>query len=142
MVEVMTSVVKPGPPRVIVQIRSNVRSPPMNDSRITVKVALRLSGTMTCRNLAHAPPSSSTASMYSSGMDRMPAMKMTSAMPTPFQTSTNATESSAKLGSVSHDGPSIPTTSSDVVDQALGGVHQDRERDARRRPCSPGPGRR
>ena len=32
-------------------------------------------------------------------------MKITSAMPTPFQTSTNATDSSAIDGSVSHCGP-------------------------------------
>ena len=49
--------VKPGPPRVIVQIRSNVRRPPMNDSRITVNVAFRLSGTMTWRKRTQAPPS-------------------------------------------------------------------------------------
>ena len=82
----------------------------MNDSRMTAKVALRDSGTVTWRNFAQAPPSSLTASLYSSGIDRMPAMKMTSAMPTPFQTSTNATDSSAIDGSVSHCGPWMPTT--------------------------------
>ena len=35
-------------------------------------------------------------------------MKITVAMPTPFQTSTTATESSAMSGLLSHAGPSIP----------------------------------
>ena len=60
----------------------------MNDSRITVNVAFRLSGTMMCRKRVPSPPSKRAASLYSSGIDRIPAMKMTSAMPTPFQTST------------------------------------------------------
>ena len=73
---------KPGPPRVIVQIRSNERSPPMNDSRITVNVAFRLSGRMTCRNRDPGRRRrAATASKYSSGIDRMPAMKITIAMP-------------------------------------------------------------
>ena len=47
----------------MVQIRSNERSPPMNDSRITVNVAGRDSGSVTCQNLAHdPPPSAETAS--------------------------------------------------------------------------------
>ena len=53
---------------------------------------------MTCRNRTHAPPSRRAASKYSSGIDRIPAMKMTSAIPTPFQTSTKATDRSAMPG--------------------------------------------
>ena len=41
----------------------------MNDSRMTVNVAFRLSGTMTWRKRAQAPPSRRTASVYSSGID-------------------------------------------------------------------------
>ncbi len=48
-------------------------------------------------------------------------MKMTSAMPTPFQTSTRATDSRAMFGSVSHCGPSIPTTSSDRLIRPVDG---------------------
>ncbi len=63
MTEAMTSVVNPGPPWVIVQMRSKDRRPPMNDSRMTVKVAGRASGSVMFRNLSHAPPpSTSTAS--------------------------------------------------------------------------------
>ena len=93
----------------------------MNDSRITVKVAFRLSGRMTCRNLTQAPPSSRAASKYSSGIERIPAMKMTRAMPTPFQTSTMATDRSAMLGLDSHCGPSIPTTSSERLTSPVDG---------------------
>ena len=41
----------------------------------------------------------------------MPAMKITIASPTPFQTSTRATDSRAICGSVSHFGPVTPMTS-------------------------------
>ena len=40
----------------------------------------------------------------------MPAMKITIASPTPFQTSTRATDSRAICGSVSHFGPVRPTS--------------------------------
>ena len=40
----MTSEVKPGPPRVIAQIRSNERRPPISDRMMTVTVAGRTSG--------------------------------------------------------------------------------------------------
>ena len=76
----------------------------MNDSRITVNVALRLSGRMTWRKLHPGAALEPAGSKYSSGIDRMPAMKITVAMPTPFQTSTSATDSSAMLGSVSQPG--------------------------------------
>ena len=63
MVEAMTSLLNPGPPPVIVQMRSNERSPPMSESRITVNVAGAASGRVTLRNLVQAPPpSTSTAS--------------------------------------------------------------------------------
>ena len=54
-------------------------------------------------------PSTRAASKYSRGIETIPAMKMTVASPTPFHTSTSATESSAYLGSTSQAGPSIPT---------------------------------
>ena len=63
MIEAMTSLLKPGPPPVIVQMRSKDRSPPMSESRMTVKVAGAANGTVTFRNLVQAPPpSTSTAS--------------------------------------------------------------------------------
>jgi hypothetical protein len=71
----MTSEVKPGPPRVIAQIRSNERSPPISDSRMTVTVAGRASGRMIRRKLSQAlAPSILAASKYSAGMDTMPAI--------------------------------------------------------------------
>ena len=42
-------------------------------------------------------------------------MKMTSAIPTPFHTSTSATERSARSGSPSHCGPSMPICSSAML---------------------------
>ena len=59
-------------------------------------------------------------------------MKMTRAMPTPFQTSTMATDRSAMLGLDSHCGPSIPTTSSERLDEPGRRVQKHRERDADR----------
>ena len=41
MTDAMTSEVKPGPPRVMLQMRSKERSPPMSDSVTTVEVAGR-----------------------------------------------------------------------------------------------------
>ena len=59
----------------MVQIRSNVRSPPTNESRITVNVAGRASGMITYRSRCqNPPPSIETASVYSLGIDTMPAM--------------------------------------------------------------------
>ena len=46
-------------------------------------------------------------------------MKMTVASPTPFQTSTRATEKIARCGLVSQPGPSMPIGAEGVVDQAL-----------------------
>ena len=48
-------------------------------------------------------------------------MKMTRAMPMPFQTSTKATDSRAMFGLDSHCGPSIPTTSSDRLIRPVDG---------------------
>ena len=42
-------------------------------------------------------------------------MKITSAIPMPFQTSTSATDSSAMSGSPSHCGPSMPICSSAML---------------------------
>jgi hypothetical protein len=65
MAEAMTSEVKPGPPRVIAQIRSNDRSPPISDRMMTVAVAGRASGSTMCRKLCRAlAPSIVAASKY------------------------------------------------------------------------------
>ena len=50
MTDAMTSDVKPGPPRVIAQIRSNDRRPPISDRMITVTVAGHASGSVMWRN--------------------------------------------------------------------------------------------
>jgi hypothetical protein len=81
---------------------------------ITVAIAGRDSGRTMCQNLRNAEaPSTADASKYSRGIETMPAMKITVARPTPFHTSTSATESNAKLGSTSQAGPSMPTRPSD-----------------------------
>src|SRR5258707_13963402 len=92
----------------MVQIRSNVRSPPINDNKITVKDALRLKGKITCRNATQVPPSSLAASKYSTGIDKMPAMNITIAKPIPFHTSTSATENNASLGFPNQSGVGSP----------------------------------
>ncbi len=53
-------------------------------------------------------PSTLAASKYSFGIETMPAMKIRVASPTPFQTSTIATDSSAVFGSTSQAGPWMP----------------------------------
>ena len=62
----------------------------------------------------------------------MPAMKITIASPTPFHTSTRATDSRAICGSVSHFGPLRPTTSMRRLIRPFGRVHQHLECDADR----------
>ena len=47
----MTSEVKPGPPRVIAQMRSKERRPPISDRMITVTVAGRTSGRVMYQNI-------------------------------------------------------------------------------------------
>ena len=61
MTEAITSVVKPGPPRVIDQIRSNERRPPMKERMITVDVAGQTSGKVTSRKRCHPPAPSIVA---------------------------------------------------------------------------------
>ena len=70
-------------------------------------------------------PSTAEASKYSRGIETIPAMKITVASPTPFQTSTRATESSANLGSTSQAGPLMPTSAQRLVDEAGRRVHED-----------------
>ena len=58
---------------------------------MTVAVAPRESGIVIVRKVFQGPaPSILAASKYSCGMATMPAMKMSVAMPTPFQMSTAA----------------------------------------------------
>src|SRR5215211_7180997 len=131
MTDAMTSEVNPGPPRVIAQMRSKDRRPPINARMITVVVAGLDSGRMTRQNRWTAEaPSVAAASKYSRGIETIPAMKITVASPTPFQTSTRATDSSAYLGSTSQAGPWMPIAASDFVDEAVGRVHEDGEGEA------------
>jgi hypothetical protein len=60
MTEAMTSLLNPGPPPVIVQMRSKDRRPPISDSRMTVNVAGRASGSVIFQNFCHAPPPSTS----------------------------------------------------------------------------------
>ena len=57
----MTSLEKPGPPRVIAQMSSNDRSPPMSDSSTTVAVAGRTRGRVMCQKFFHDPAPSTLA---------------------------------------------------------------------------------
>ena len=72
---------------------------------MTVAVARRTSGRVMLRKIDQAPaPSIRAASKYSFGIATMPAMKISVAMPTPFQMSTPATVSRARFGSVYQPG--------------------------------------
>ena len=116
MTDAMTSEVNPGPPRVIAQMRSKDRRPPISDRMITVVIAGLDSGRTMCQNLRNAEaPSTAEASKYSRGIETIPAMKITVARPTPFHTSTRATDSRANLGSTSQAGPSMPIKPSDSL---------------------------
>jgi hypothetical protein len=61
MTDAITSDVKPGPPRVIAQMRSNERRPPISDRMITVTVAGHASGRVMWRNSSNAEAPSTRA---------------------------------------------------------------------------------
>jgi hypothetical protein len=97
-------------------MRSKVRSPPIKARMITVVIAGRDSGRMIFQNRWTAvAPSTEDASKYSRGIETIPAMKITVASPTPFQTSTSATDSRANLGSTSQAGPLMPMRARDLL---------------------------
>jgi hypothetical protein len=54
MTEAMTSEVKPGPPRVMAQMRSNERRPPISDRITTVTVAGFSSGSVIAQKICQA----------------------------------------------------------------------------------------
>ena len=97
-------------------MRSKDRRPPINARMITVVVAGLDSGRMMRQNRWTAEaPSVAAASKYSRGIETIPAMKITVASPTPFQTSTRATDSRANLGSTSQAGPLMPIAARDLL---------------------------
>ena len=126
----MTSVVKPGPPRVIVQMRSKVRRPPMNESRMTVKVAFRLRGMMTCRKLrpGAALEADGVDVLLGDGEDARDEDDERDADALPDVHERDREERDGRVG---QPGRAVDADDlEDLVDEALGRMHEDGEGDA------------
>ena len=78
---------------------SKVLRPPINESRMTVKVALRDKGRDDVAEFDPGTPlERGGVKVFGTGIEVMPAIKMSTAMPTPRQTSMSPTEKIARSG--------------------------------------------
>ena len=139
----MTSEVKPGPPRVIDQMRSKDLSPPIRLRMMTVTVAGRASGRVMLQNVATARRAVDLGRLVSipAGSRRCPPCRSPSRGRRPSRHRRAAIDSSARCGSVSQPGPLMPKRRQRLVDDAGGRVHQHCKGDADADASRPASGR-